>query len=372
MADVKIVLGLAFGDEGKGSIVHQLARENGDSLVVRFNGGHQAGHTVVQKGIRHVFSTFGSGTLAYRPTQLSRFCTIYPPALHREFSVLCKHGVNPTLYIDPLCMVTTPYDVTADQLSHTGVARNRTVGVGYGKTVQRTEDHVTLYAKDLAHPDVVRIKLGLIAQYYGMRTDRAVEDDFIDYIQQMRNLPAVFVANVIDEFDTLIFEGAQGILLDQYHGFFPYVTRSNTTSKNVYDLINDCHGLEVYMVTRTYLTRHGAGYLPGEGQLSVEHQHPETNKWCEYQGDFRYAPFNKELCNYAIATETAVSKMRPDQRYLVFTHCDEVAPPKESEMKIEDLNILYTGSPEGVMYDSYEEAVQRPETETADAGVADV
>src|SRR5574343_932195 len=106
---IKACIGLGFGDEGKGITVDYLASQSPDSLVVRYSGGQQAGHTVCLNGIRHVFSNFGSGSLRGLPTYWSEHCTVDPVGIMNELNILTEQGINPILYIDGNAPVTTPY-----------------------------------------------------------------------------------------------------------------------------------------------------------------------------------------------------------------------------------------------------------------------
>ena len=143
------VIGLQFGDEGKGSMVSYLCSQSRNPLVVRFNGGHQAGHTVLYNGIRHTFSSFGSGTLQGVPTYWSKYCTFYPLAAYNEYLKLQTLGIKkPILYVDPLCPVTTPYDCFSNFLDEKE-NNHGSVGVGFGSTIKRHESHYKLYFQDL-------------------------------------------------------------------------------------------------------------------------------------------------------------------------------------------------------------------------------
>ena len=137
----KVIIGAGFGDCGKGLVTNFLVFDLKSTLVVRFSGGQQAGHTVVEKGIRHVFSNFGSGTLKGIPTYWSRFCTVDPIGIVNEMADLIKKGVDPILFIDPSCPITTPYDVMHNQRTDND---NGTCGVGVGTTWQREQDHYYL------------------------------------------------------------------------------------------------------------------------------------------------------------------------------------------------------------------------------------
>jgi len=245
----KIVLGLGFGDEGKGATTDYLCRQSRNPLVVRFSGGHQAGHTVVtEDGHRHVFSSIGSGAFRQVPTYWSRYCTFYPTALNREWKAIRQLGIRPKLYLDALCPVTTPYDVYFNRLAERS-KRHGSCGVGFGATVKRNLGPYKLYAQDLAYPEVLEQKLAAIGRYYEAQ-GRGVfaADSLHDLIEQFKvevdqvlsRVEIVqeyaFLPNVPQEH--LIFEGSQGILLDMDHGFFPNVTFAHTTSRNAMELIN--------------------------------------------------------------------------------------------------------------------------------------
>lgn len=309
----KIVIGLGFGDEGKGVITSSLVSGSDNPMVVRFNGGHQAGHTVISNGKRHVFSSFGSGTLQGAPTYWSHFCTVFPKALLREFDLLKKF--NPILYIDPLCPITTPFDISANQKD----CKDGSVGVGFGKTIQRQEDHFTLFAKDLKHRSVLKIKLDQIAKYYGSGSE-ADKQKFLLDVEEMLSIQNIKIRRP-QHIGDLIFEGAQGILLDQTFGFFPHVTRSNTTSKNALSLIPKEYKSEIFLVTRAYQTRHGNGPMTGD-PIKLKNNENETNVNNTYQGEFRTSTLDLGLINYAIECEELISNNIPKK--IVMTCCDQV------------------------------------------------
>lgn len=313
---VSIVVGLGFGDEGKGVVTSQIVERSHDPMVVRFNGGHQAGHTVIYNGHRHVFSSFGSGTLQGAPTYWSRHCIVYPTAMLNEFNDLKQF--NPTLYIDPLCPVTTPFDVISNQSD----CLHGSVGVGFGKTIQRQEDHYKLFAKDLKHLSVLRIKLDMIMSYYKATSADAKfqKEKFIMDVESMISLKNIRIQTPEHKGD-LVFEGAQGILLDQAFGFFPHVTRSNTTSKNAIGLIDKYCQPEIYMVTRAYQTRHGKGPMTGNA-ITLKNNESETNVLNQYQGKFRTSTLDLSLIDYAVGCEEMVS--HGIKKRIVMTCCDQV------------------------------------------------
>ncbi len=110
---IEIVIGLNFGDEGKGARVNYLCSNRQKPLVVRFSGGHHVGHTVELKdGRRHVFHSFGSGTLKSAPTFWSKYCTIYPITFMKEYTdIKNSFDILPVSYFDPNVAITTIWDV---------------------------------------------------------------------------------------------------------------------------------------------------------------------------------------------------------------------------------------------------------------------
>ncbi len=138
----RVVIGAQFGDEGKGRVTdHYAAEVGGDGIVIRFNGGAQAGHTVVTPdGLRHVFSHVGSGAFAGAATFLSRFFVSNPILFLKEMAILAAKGVELRIYVDPHGPVTTPYDMMINQIveRERGGNRHGSCGVGFGETIERS------------------------------------------------------------------------------------------------------------------------------------------------------------------------------------------------------------------------------------------
>lgn len=289
------VIGLGFGDEGKGRVVDYLCSLAEDPIVVRYSGGQQAGHTVVRNGIRHVFSNFGSGTLCGAPTYISQFCTVDPTGIVNEMQKLKEKGIIPRLYIDERCPVTTPYEKYLNMINDRA---NGTVGVGVGPTWQREEDHYSLLFGDLYYPSVMAIKLDMIKKCYKDNTWDI--DEFLDDINEITGANNIFsITHIPANWDDCIFEGSQGLMLDQNIGFFPHVTRANVGLKNIISLNSALD--DVYFVTRAYQTRHGNGPMTNE---SIPHNiiaNPnETNIENTFQGKFRTTLLDVDLLQYAL------------------------------------------------------------------------
>lgn len=332
MANTNIVVGLGFGDEGKGLVTSFLSNLNTDAIVIRHNGGQQAGHTVHYDGRVHVFSQLGAGTLQGLPTYFTDDCTFYPPTFLREWE-LVKDCID-ILYIHPETMITLPIDIDFNRVTEDtrGVDRHGSVGMGFGATIERNERHFNLYAKDLLYSNVCRAKIeNIYRHYYNLSPEVGSFKEDIDYFMECRAKIEGIISlctktEIYDCFPERIFETAQGILLDQYHGFFPNVTRSNTTSKNAIDFIKNHGGgdIEIYYVTRAYQTRHGAGYMSNEDKPApvLTNNHMETNVSHKYQGEFRISKIDEEQITYALMSDRTYSEYY--KKNLVITCLDQV------------------------------------------------
>lgn len=341
----QIIIGLGYGDEGKGLATDYLSRRAVHPVVVRFSGGHQAGHTVVaSSGQRHVFSNIGAGTFQGAPTFWSRYCTFSPPAFLKEQQRLVEMGHPPKIAVDALCPVTTPYDIAYNQLSERS-QRHGSCGVGFGATIERhTETPYRLFVQDLACPVVVKQKLQAVAQYYERKASGLLssEEMQVEVNAWQEQLPAALALIHITtearffevhEGADFIFEGSQGILLDMDHGFFPNVTRAHTTSRNAQAIIrrNGLPKPEVFCITRAYQTRHGNGFLSNETVPPDFAPNPnETNGENEWQGPLRYGTLDVDLLRYALQCEANYSTGQ--QRHLFLTCLDQINGPLQATL----------------------------------------
>jgi len=318
--NAKIVIGLGFGDEGKGLTTDYLCQQSDKPIVIRFNGGQQAGHTVLKDGVRHVHSNFGSGTLRGVPSYFTEHTSVYLNTMQVEYGALKDKGVNPELYVHPLTKLTTPYDVAWNRMTESK-NRHGSCGLGVAATMKRNwESPYKLYAVDLTYKKVFNQKLDSIAQYYRelLKTRTSEEHtlfydlmvpEMVKFVQNMENP----IFNVMDygyltSFEDLIFEGAQGIMLDMEHGVFPNVTCSHTTSKNALEI---CQKFDIYAelfyITRCYQTRHGNGWMSPTGDIELINNEHETNVSNPWQGDFRIGELDYDLLNHALAIDNVYS-----------------------------------------------------------------
>lgn len=328
--EAAVVIGANYGDEGKGLITDYLAALNNssDTLVIRFNGGAQAGHTVQRpNGLRHVFSHFSSGTLAEANTYLSQFFITNPVLFRQELEKLKTYCFPPKVIIHPEAIVTTPYDMYINQMFENFQGKNRhgSCGVGINETVERNL-HLPyqLTVKDLfdqkklkekllkIRNEWVELRLGQLIRRKLTQTEidlifaEEIFEYFLKDIQDFINYCEVADYNYLSSSNKLIFEGAQGLLLDQRYRDFPHVTRSNTGIQNVSTIASSYNikHLDIHYVTRCYITRHGAGPLPNEcTTCPCPDFKDETNIPHQFQGALRFAPLNIDKLRLEIAAD---------------------------------------------------------------------
>lgn len=347
MKRAHVVIGANFGDEGKGLLVdYHCAQQANLPIVIRFNGGAQAGHTVVTPdGRRHVFHHFGAGTLLGCPTFLSRFFVANPILWSRERLELrgfFGDGVTGAITIDPRAPLTTPYDMIVNQEAENARSGSRhgSCGVGINETIERNTTRYATTVADVLRPDDLREKLVAIRKEYlpqrlhnlGARSiseasSTLVATGFCD--DRMTSTARDFAARVIigemPEHEACVFEGAQGLLLDEEHAFFPHVTRSKTGLRNVVTLAKEAgvEQLDVTYVTRAYMTRHGAGPFPTEDR-SLSYA-DDTNVPHDFQGRLRFGRLDIDQLAASIKTDLQEANGMRITHNIAVTHLDQAA-----------------------------------------------
>lgn len=354
------VIGAGFGDEGKGLMtdfyVSALKSVNNNPVVIRSNGGAQAGHTVVTpKGQHHVFSHLSSGTFLGATTYLSEFFVVNPILFGREDKELLHNfGYGPAVGIHPHALVTSPFEMLINQsLEHMrGDDPHGSCGVGFGETFERVKrthlswrfGYVTGVSKDELYKDFIQLRTEYVPQRVDLtqvsqtfinviNSDQLFDDFFADVEYMKRRVEIKQYADIWDR--DVVFEGAQGLLLDQDYGHFPHVTRSNTGMRNVTAIMKQLHPteferLEVNYVTRAYTTRHGAGPLPFEKDMP-EWVVDDTNVENEWQHKLRYAPLDIDLFNSITSKDFALYGNQHNEYYNVtrtnVVTCVDQIPP---------------------------------------------
>jgi adenylosuccinate synthase len=336
-----IVVDLGYGDAGKGTVVDWLCSPHGSvspgggapvHTVVRFNGGAQAGHNVVTTdGRQHTFAQFGSGTFSPGVrTHLSRFMLVDPLALAAEAGHLAALGVPDALArltVDRDALLTTPYHRAANQARELarGQDRHGSCGMGIGETARYALSYPgdAPRAGDGEAPRTLARKLTLLrdrlaAELGPLAGLPPVADLCAAYQAFAAAVPLTgpgYLAGVLHR-GRVVFEGAQGILLDEWRGFHPYTTWSTTTFANAEALLAEAGETAVRLgVVRSYLTRHGPGpFVTEDPTLELPEPHNRHGQW---QGVFRTGHFDAVALRYAVEVAGGVDA-------LAVTHLDTV------------------------------------------------
>lgn len=331
MPEVIIVVGLGFGDEGKGSIVDYLVRSRNAKTVVRYNGGSQAAHTVVEaSGRTHTFAQFGSGTLVPGVrTHLSRHMKIDPLNMMVEDAALRQIGVTDAFdrtTIDSHALIITPFQKIANRLREAarGEGRHGSCGLGVGETQADSDRMKFVRAGWLRSPELLTLLLREMQTYkreqlegegllsgglplMNVFTDsgyiRVLVDRYTEFLRSgVQIVEKSYLGDALA--DTVIFEGAQGILLDQDVGFHPYTTWSRTTTRCAEELLH----LEGYTgsvtrlgVQRAYMTRHGPGPFVTEDKGLTDMLPDSHNAFGIWQRGFRVGWPDIVMARYAVA-----------------------------------------------------------------------
>lgn len=281
-----VVLGTQWGDEGKGKVVDLLTEQA--SLVVRFQGGHNAGHTLVIDGKKTVLHLIPSGILRDNVTCLiGNGVVLSPEALLHEMAELEEKGipVREKLKLSPACPLILPFHIALDQAREKALGSGKigTTGRGIGPAYEDKAARRGLRLGDLLNEDRFAKKLKdvmtlhnfMLTEYYkaeGVDYDKVLADA-LAWGRELRPMVADVVSilhEARERGDNIMFEGAQGSLLDIDHGTYPFVTSSNTTAggtatgSGVGPLYLDY----VLGITKAYTTRVGSGPFPTE--LSCE------------------------------------------------------------------------------------------------------
>lgn len=290
-----------------------LCSQNTDSIVVRFNGGQQATHTVIREGVKHSFSSYCSGALLGVPSYISEFCCFYPPSIEGERDDLLRKDINPVLHIHPLAKLTTPYDIAFNRMRESKLKHGST-GVGIGATFSRNIANYTLHAVDMSAGNLLDRKLEQVSKYYSVLLRDYNQSDIDYYFMIVKEEFKFFYRTLssmtfniagydyLKKFSSIIFEGGQGVMLDMEFGIFPHVTYSYCTSRNALSICNTLgiKDIDIHYVTRCYQTRHGNGWMSNENPIELINNGEEINTLGDWQGAFRIGELDTKLLNYAM------------------------------------------------------------------------
>ena len=277
-----VVLGTQWGDEGKGKVVDLLTERA--KYVVRYQGGHNAGHTLVINGEKTVLHLIPSGILRENVTSIiANGVVLAPDALMREMTELEARGipVRERLLLSEACPLILPYHVALDNAREKarGAKAIGTTGRGIGPAYEDKVARRGLRVGDLFNKETFAVKLKEIMEYHNFQLVNYYKVEAVDYqtvLDEVMAVADIITAMVVDVADLLnkahkkgefvMFEGAQGTLLDIDHGTYPYVTSSNTTAGGVATGSGVGPRCVDYVlgIVKAYSTRVGAGPFPTE------------------------------------------------------------------------------------------------------------
>jgi adenylosuccinate synthase len=290
-----VVIGAQWGDEGKGKVVDLLTESA--TTVVRFQGGHNAGHTLVISGQKTVLHLIPSGILHTHVTCLiGNGVVLAPQALLTEIDTLEGNGieVRNRLRVSEACPLILPYHVALDMAREKarGTRAIGTTGRGIGPAYEDKVARRAVRLGDLLYPTGFSAKLEEILDFHNFVLQHYYHADTIDFHQVLDDTLAMgerlrpLSADITDMLyhcwkkdEKVLFEGAQGTLLDVDHGTYPYVTSSNTTAGGAATGTGLGPGYINYVlgICKAYLTRVGGGPFPTE-------LHDETGAYLAKQG----------------------------------------------------------------------------------------
>ena len=276
-----VVIGAQWGDEGKGKIIDILT-ENADA-VVRFQGGHNAGHTLVIDGDKTVLHLIPSGIFNDAKCIIGNGVVVHLPTLIKEIEYLESKGIDihSKLMISSQCPLILPSHILIDEARERSLGKKSigTTGRGIGPVYEDKVARRVVHVMDLFDEDLFRSKLSSLIDYHnfilkglfgadGVDAEE-VSKDWMDQFDKIRNL-VVDSSKTVNEFrasnSNILFEGAQGSMLDIDQGTYPFVTSSSTLS-GASSLGSGIGPLDidgVLGITKAYATRVGSGPFPTE------------------------------------------------------------------------------------------------------------
>ncbi len=273
-----VVLGTQWGDEGKGRLVDYLAQKA--DLVVRFSGGNNAGHTVVYRGKRILFTIIPAGAFHGKELAIAAGVGFDPEVLVSEIKMIEKFGLKVKLAIDPRCHIVMPYHRQRDVANEAkrGKAGVGSVGFGIGYSFVDRARRGSIRFEDLVNPNELKSKLAYhyprnketLSKIYGIKIIPQ-EEIFKELkllgkkLSQYTQDVSLLVIKSLKQKKSVIFEGSQGVLLDNNFGTYPYTTGSHIIAGYVFTSVGlPPTNLKAIGVVKAFNSRAGNGPFPTE------------------------------------------------------------------------------------------------------------
>ena len=346
----RIVIGSNYGDEGKGTVVATYSKKGNDVLNILTNGGAQRGHSILTEEGSMTFQHFGSGTYYGADNYYSRFFILNPMQFVREYDGLI---VNPRyIYRDKKCRWSTPYDSMANLITEQQKKTHSSCCMGIWNTVKRyTETKTITFDEFLSSPNPF-LYLNSVKRYYeGMLT---IPNDYkgiwnshylaYHFFQDCKFMGEHTIPYELSdlEYDELIFENGQGLLLCDTGKDTYDTTPSNTGIRDSIELLKGLYvdDITAHYVTRPYLTRHGDGNITDESDrkiISSDISEDRTNHFNDFQGEFRYGLLDINALKERVEKDAGGIKYE-----IELTHCDEMDRTSEFSKIFNKVNIYDT------------------------------
>ena len=281
-----MIVGAQWGDEGKGKIVDLLAQDS--DVVCRYQGGPNAGHTIIVDGETFKLRQVPSGIISGKTCVIGAGCVVDPEVLLSELDELEKRGLDPSVVVvSGNAHLIMPWHVAIDQASERRLG-NLQIGTtrrGIGPAYADKAARIGIRVQDVLDPKILRQKIEVALAEKNVWLERVYEAEpfeledvasrYEGYAQRLRPYvgdTSLFVDRALREGRDVLFEGAQAVLLDLDHGTYPFVTSSSTTAANAAAGIGIGPNRIDYVigVAKAYVTRVGAGPFPTEIQGAAQ------------------------------------------------------------------------------------------------------
>jgi adenylosuccinate synthase len=330
------LVGIQWGDEGKGKVTDLLARDT--DLVVRYQGGNNAGHTIVVDGERYALHLVPTGILYPRCTPvIGAGMVVNPRVLLEEMDGLETRGIDTSrLVVSGNAHIVMPYHLELDRVTERRLGRNRlgTTKRGIGPAYADKAARIGLRMQDLLDPKIFSAKLEValkeknlvLARAYGRLPldHEVVAEEYLGYGERLRAHivdASVVVQDALETGKTVLFEGAQATMLDLDHGTYPFVTSSNPVAGGA------CAGAgvgprdiaEVVGITKAYCTRVGSGPFPTEADPA------DADALVEAGGEYGTTTGRKRRCGWFDAVAARYAARLNTLTEVVVTKLDVLA-----------------------------------------------
>lgn len=305
-----VVVGAQWGDEGKAKITDLLS--DFCNITIRYQGGCNAGHTVVVNNETYKFHLIPSGILHKEKTCIiGSGCVIYPSVLIEEIEDLKKRGINPkNLKISPLAHITMPYHIDLDGINESSLGENKigTTKKGIGPTYTDKMARIGIRIEDLYNIENLNNKLDIILPQKNAVLEKIynlkpyTKEEILDYCNKYANLLKDYIAfdfleivqNGIKNKKNILLEGAQGTMLDVDYGTYPYVTSSNPIGGGaaIGSGVGPAYIDGVIGISKAYITR------VGEGPFVTELFDEIGEKICQIGHEYGTTTGRKRRCGW--------------------------------------------------------------------------